>query len=313
MKTAVIGCGNWGKNLVKTLAGLGELHSIVETEEERRAKFAEEIPGLLTFSGYEELLQSDVGAVCIATPVESHFTIAQAVLKSGRHAFVEKPLTLSSSEARSLVHLAEEENKVLMVGHLLLYQPAIEFIKRSLESGLIGNVLSFHQERLNLGRARRVENVLWSLGVHDVASLLFLAGESPNWVVSAAQAALSPGVEDDYYLHLNFNSGKSAHLHCSWLWPELRRRLTAVGSTGMLVYDEVAQEVTHVKKRIGASLENIDNGSEVVFGGASEPLKLELQDFLDCCETGNTPRSDGRSAVDVIEVLERAGKGLAAV
>jgi predicted dehydrogenase len=308
MKSAVIGAGNWGKNLVRTLHSMGALHSIAERHSGTREGIVEQYPDVPVFDDFDAVLNSDAAAVCIATPAETHFSIAASALRAGKHVFVEKPLTLSVAEGAELVEIATEQGVTLMVGHLLLYQPAIQFIKRSIDEGLIGHVYSFHQERLNLGRARSVENVLWSLGVHDVAVLLFLAGANPQEIRFSGQCALQKHVEDDAYVHLLFPDGVQAHLHSSWLWPELRRRLTVVGSKGMLVFDEVAKTVTLHKKSIDGSLKNVDGGSEEVFAASGEPLKLEMEHFLECCANGREPMSGGASAVEVLKVLEQANR-----
>jgi predicted dehydrogenase len=217
-------------------------------------------------------------------------------------------MTLTSAEAADLVQIAEENQRILMVGHLLLYKPAIAFIRDFLAAGRLGRVFTLHQERAKHGKARAVENALWSLGVHDVAALLHLAGATPSSVSASGHAGLRPEMEDDVYLHLGFEDGRMAHLHSSWLWPEDRRRLTVIGALGMLVYDEKAESVTLYHKSIDADLINVDLGSEIVFQGdhAFQPLAAELTDFIECVQTRRTPRSDGRQAVAVVQVLEQA-------
>jgi predicted dehydrogenase len=251
-----------------------------------------------------------VPAVAIATPVPTHYPIAREALLAGKDVFVEKPITLSLAEAEDLAKLAKQLDRVLMVGHLLLYQPAIQWIKQYLAAGELGQVHSLHQQRLNLGRARAVENVLWSFGVHDVAVLLHLVGAAPTRIYATGQRVLQAKVEDDVYLHLGFPGGVQAHLHTSWLWPERRRGLTVVGSKGMLVYDEIAQTVTLHKKGITPELANRDEGAEVVFSGSGEPLKLELEHFLARVADRAAPLSDATSGVEVVRVLEEASRQL---
>jgi predicted dehydrogenase len=252
--------------------------------------------------------RSDIQAVTIATPAPTHHALARAFLLAGKDVFVEKPMTLTSAEAADLVQIAEENQRILMVGHLLLYKPAIAFIRDFLADGRLGRVFTLHQERAKHGKARAVENALWSLGVHDVAALLHLAGSTPSRVSASGHAGLRPEMEDDVYLHLGFEDGRMAHLHSSWLWPEDRRRLTVIGALGMLVYDEKAESVTLFHKSIDADLMNVDLGSEIVFQGdhAFQPLAAELTDFIECVQTRRTPRSDGRQAVAVVQVLEQA-------
>ncbi len=307
MQVAVVGAGRWGANLIRTFQSLGALGAVVETHQGVRGKLEPGLPGVGWFSSLKELPKS-ITAVAVATPAPTHFAVACEVLASGRDVFVEKPMALSASDARQMGALAEAHGRVLMVGHLLVYQPAIRWISAFLKEGGLGQIYSLHQERLNLGRARAVENVLWSLGVHDVAVLLDLIGELPNKVQAIGQRALQPAVEDDFFLHLGFPSGIQAHLHVSWLWPERRRQLTLIGEKGMLVYDELTQSVVFHRKRIEVpSLENQEEGVEEVFrhSGAA-PLTLELEHFLARCKDRGEPLSGAVQGLRVIETLEAA-------
>lgn len=310
MKVALIGAGAWGKNLAANLHELGALFAIAEPDEGLRERMQGLYPDIPVVPDYRMLLDTAVPSVAIATPVPTHHAIAQEALSAGKDVFVEKPMTLSGAEAAELTRLADLRGRVLMVGHLLLYQPAIRWMKDYLAAGRLGTLVSLHQERLNLGRARAVENVLWSFGVHDVAVLLHLVGAAPTRVSATGRSAVTSDIEDDVYLHLGWDAGVTAHLHTSWLWPEKRRRLTVVGSEGMLVYDELDQTVVLHKKGIGAGLKNRDEGCEVVFTGSGEPLKLELAHFLMRLSDRQRPLSDGKSGVAVVQVLEEASRGL---
>ena len=271
MKIGLVGAGRFGKNHVRTLHEMGVLAGVAELDPETR-KAAAEQTGARAVEDFRELLD-EMDAFVVATPVHTHFAIAKEILNAGKPVMVEKPITLSVVEA---------------------------------EGGSIGDVVSVHQERLNLGKARANENALWSLGVHDVAVLLYLFGTSPTKVSFIGQSHLTQGVEDDTYLHLEFESGARGHIHNSWLWPETRRVLHVVGSTGMLVFNEATRQVTHHRKSIDGRLNNVDLGSEVVFEGESQPLKLELEHFVECVRTGSEPMSSGSSAVEVLKVLEAA-------
>ncbi len=310
MKIGVIGAGGWGKNLVRNFHELGVLAAIAETHPTHSLQMKTLYPEVAVYTDYRELLRSDVSAIAIATPVPTHFEIARDVLLAGKDVLVEKPLTLATVQAEELVQLAERMNCIFMVGHLLLFQPAIRVIKETIDSGMIGDIHSLHQERLSLGKARAVENALWSLGVHDVAVLLYLAGERPTRIEVAGQRALQATIEDDVYLHLDFAGRFKAHLHSSWLWPEKRRSLTVVGSKAMLVFDELAQKVTLHQKTIGADLQSVDLGSTLLYQGSSEPLRLELEHFLACIEERKGPLACGKSAVSVVRVLEEASRQL---
>ncbi|HEU4963876.1 MAG TPA: Gfo/Idh/MocA family oxidoreductase [Bacilli bacterium] len=306
-KVAVCGAGQWGRNLVRTFEELGALGGVVDPSSVIREQVREFYPAVPVYESYEPVLTDpSIRGVVIATPVATHFELARTCLLAGKDVYVEKPITLTVAEAVELNRLAQEREAVLMVGHLLLYQPAVQWIKRFVDSGGLGELCGLHQQRCKLGRVRRVEDVLWSFGVHDLAVLLHLVGEAPERVEVAAQTVLQPGIADDVHLHLGFGHGVQAHLHVSWLWPEQERRLVVVGTRGMLAYDEQTQTVTLHKKSVRDDLSIRDEGASVVFRGEEAPLRLECQHFLDCLRDRSKPLSDGTSAVEVIKVLERA-------
>lgn len=309
-KVIVVGAGQWGKNLVRTFSELGALAGVAEAHPELRGRLKTEYPDVPLYEDYRNALTSEAQAFAIATPAHTHAAIASEAIMAGKDVFVEKPVTLSVDEAEQLVLLAEERQRILMVGHLLLYQPAIQKMKDMIAAGTIGTLRSLHQERKKLGRARSVENVLWSFGVHDLAVFLYLIEESPSDVRVTGQCVIQPDIEDDVYIHLAFPSGIAAHLHTSWLWPEQRRNLTLIGTTGMLVYDEEAQTVTLHRKTIDERLANVDSGAELVYHGEAKPLTLECRHFLECLETRRRPLSDGRDGVEVVHILEQASKQL---
>lgn len=303
-----VGAGAWGRNIVRTLDDLQALRVIAEPSASLRLPLGSAFPGTEIVEDHRALVgRPDIQAVVIATPAPTHHGLAREFLLAGQDVLVEKPMTLTSAEAEDLVAVAAANGRILMAGHLLLYKPAIEFIRTFLNEGRLGRVFTLHQERAKHGKARAVENALWSLGVHDVAALLHLAGTSPSRVSATGHCGLRPGMEDDVYLHLEFPDGRHAHLHSSWLWPEDRRRLTVIGGRGMLVYDEKEERVTLHRKMVDAGLNNVDLGSEVVFEGSPnfQPLAAELSHFIDCVRTRQAPRSDGRQAVEVVRILEQ--------
>lgn len=309
IKIAAIGSGAWGKNIVRTLHQMGALTVVAESAPALRGQLAADYPALEVVSHYSDLFtRADIAAVTIATPAATHHRIAKDCLLAGKDVFVEKPMTLTVMESEDLVSTAEKHGRILMVGHLLLYKPAVQFIRDYLAAGSLGRVFTLHQERMKLGKARAVENALWSLGVHDVAALLYIAGEVPVRVSFSGHRGLQAGIEDDTYLHMTFADGRIAHLHNSWLWPEDRRGLKVIGERGMLVYDEKAETVTVMKKRVDEKLNNVDEGSELLFEAPKDfqPLAAEMQHFVDCVESRQTPRSCGRNGLEVIRVLEAA-------
>lgn len=305
MRVVAIGAGAWGKNIIRNLDEIGALGGIVDGNTERLNAFGQQYPQAALFEDYRAALELDCEAVAIATPTPSHFEIAMAALAAGKDVFVEKPLTHRSAEARELVQAAHANNAILMVGHLLLYQPAIAWIRDYVAAGEIGELFSIRHERLNLGRARSAENVIWDIGVHDMAVMLYLVGEAPDRVRGTGHRMLGLGVEDEVHVHLEFANGVRGNIHTSWLWPETDRRTILRGSRGMLVYDEVSQTVTHHRRWIDEQLQNHDEGSEVVHRGDGQPLKLELQHFIDRVADRQPARSDGESALAVVETLER--------
>lgn len=309
IKVSVIGGGHWGKNLIKTFFELGALHSVVEMSEELRNGISANYKNIPVSSNYKEILESNVPAIAIATPAHTHFGIAKDALQAGKHVFVEKPITLSSEGAQELIQIAEEQNKILMVGHLLLYQPAVRAIKEAVNNGCIGELRSIHQERLKLGRVRSVENVLWSFGVHDLAVFLYLTGSKPIDLHVNGQKIVQDNIEDDVFLHLTFPNNVSAHLHTSWLWPVQKRQLILIGTKGMIVYDEDQQTVTLFDKGINPhDLTNREAGEEVLHCGNKQPLTLECQHFLECVSNNVKPLSDGQNGLDVVRVLEEASR-----
>ncbi len=310
LKIAVVGAGAWGKNIVSTLHRMNRLGPVAEASAALRESLASQYASIDLRTDYQELVGSpSVPAVALATPAPTHHAIARAFLEAGQDVFVEKPMTLTSADAEDLVAIAARQDRILMTGHLLIYQPAVRFLREYLGNGELGRVFTLHQERAKLGRARAVENALWSLGVHDVAVLLFLAGSAPERVSAFSHEGLQPGIADDVYLHLAFPGGIMASLHNSWLWPEDSRVLRVIGDQGMLEYREKDQKVWLHRKRIDRDLQNVDGGSELLFEGSAEPLTLEMEHFLYCVENRARPLSDGVNGLEVVRVLEQAAAG----
>ncbi|MDX9721215.1 MAG: Gfo/Idh/MocA family oxidoreductase [Myxococcota bacterium] len=306
---AVIGVGRWGRHLAKNLRELGVLGAIVETEAERCAAWSQSCPELRCFNDPQQILDAPIPAVAIATPSASHFDIARLCLQAGKDVFVEKPMTLSEPQARELVRLARDRERILMVGHLLLYQPALHELLRLTRSGIIGQVLSTHHERLEPPRERTPEDALWALGVHDVAVALFLS----NAVLLEQRAfgMLGPsGVQEDSQLHLRFANGMRAHLHVSLRWPERRRRCIILGERGSLVYDELTQTVTLDRRDFHSSPEAPEG--ELLFRGNAQPVRLEMMHFLERLRDRERPLSDGVNGLDVVAIVERACAQIAA-
>lgn len=307
---AVVGAGRWGQNLIRTFNEINALHTIVETNAELAEQMRLQYPEINVTDNLEKVLQSDLPAIAIATPVNTHFQVAKACLEAKKHVFLEKPMSESSSQAHCLVETAKANQCTLMIGHLLLYQPAIQFIKKFIADGKLGHVHSLNQVRRNLGRIRTFENALYSLGVHDLAVLSYLVDSEVEKVTAVGTVVTNPGIEDDVTVHLNYKSGIKAHLNVNWLWPFLERHLTILGSKGALHYNEVTGQVTFYENYGNADATVTKNGSTIVFESDEKPLKLECQHFIDCYTNGKTPSSPGEQGARVIALMERATQQL---
>ncbi|HEY1834342.1 MAG TPA: Gfo/Idh/MocA family oxidoreductase [Solirubrobacteraceae bacterium] len=316
VRVGVVGLGYWGPNLARNFYSLSgaELVWCCDASEAARARIAPSVPGARMTDRFEDLLDDDqLDAVVLATPVPTHADLAVRVLEAGKHCFVEKPLAQSVADAERAVEASEKAGRVLMVGHLLEYHPGVSKLKELADSGELGDIHYIYGNRLNLGKLRADENALWSLGAHDISVLLHLVGEEPHEVSARGECYLQPGIEDVVFCFLRFPSGISAHLHLSWLDPHKERRFTVVGSKRMATFDDMAIEgkVTVYDKGFD---ENTSSYGEYITRsgdisspriGNMEPLRLECEHFLDSIRNGETPRSDGRSGLRVVTVLER--------
>jgi predicted dehydrogenase len=307
-KIAVVGAGQWGKNIIRQLHEFGALAGVLEIDPKNADFVKKTYPEIHLYKNFVELLETDIPAVVISTPAPTHFELARQALLAGKDVFVEKPLVLKGQEAEDLVSLAEKNGHMLMVGHLLLYQPAIQKLKSFIDEGGLGDLLFVHQERLNFGKIRKAENVLWSFGVHDLAVQLYLIGSEPVNIKSVGQCSLQPTIEDEVFLHLEYPNGIHSHLHVSWFWPEKSRKLIVGGTKGMIVYDELKQSVVFHRKTVTQSLELSDLGEEILIKGDSSPLALELKNFIDCLSSRQKPIADGKNGAAVVKILDKISK-----
>lgn len=304
----VVGAGNWGKNLVSNFHDLGALAGVVELNAKLREGVTASYPDVPLYDNFQRaLVESAATAIVIATPAATHYDLAMRAMIAGKDVFVEKPMTLMLAESIALAEYADKHDRVLMVGHLLLYQPAIAWMRDYIASGKLGEIKRVVAQRAKLGKVRAVENVWWSFSPHDVSVVLELLGRPQLVNVQATGCSiLQPGIEDEVRVEMTFAGGKTAHIHASWLWPINQRGTIAIGSKGMLVYDEVAQIVTIHHTTVDGELNHHDGGVEVVEVAAVQPLQIECQHFIDCVASRQKPRSDGWNGVAVVEVLERA-------
>jgi predicted dehydrogenase len=244
VKVGVIGAGYWGPNLIRNFSLLPEadLKMVCDLSASRRQHIESRFPGMLTTPNYQDILDSDVEAVTIATPVSTHYRLAKACLLAGKHILVEKPLTTNSAEAQDLVNIGERLGKIVMAGHTFLYNPAVTALKEIISSGEIGHVYYINSTRVNLGLYQPDVNVVWDLAPHDVSILLYILGLEPVYASARGGMFVKPGVHDVAYLTLQFPGDIMADLRVSWLDPCKIRRITIVGSKKMIVYDDIEPE-----------------------------------------------------------------------
>jgi predicted dehydrogenase len=313
-KVGVVGLGYWGPNLARNFDELGALGALCDLDDGLRERFAARHPQATMYANYAELLADEsIEGVVVATPVPTHFALAKQALDAGKHALVEKPPAMRGSEMEELVALSDERERALMPGHLLLYHPGVQKLKALIDAGELGDVLCVYGNRQNLGKIRRDENALWSLGVHDLSVVLYLLDEEPSEVIAHGRAFLTEGVEDVVFCYLRFPSGRIAHMHLSWLDPHKMRRITVVGREKMVVFDdmELDQKVTIYDKAPESAPTSYGEWltrSGDVFSPKIpnvEPLKLECQAFLDLMEGNGERQRVAADGLKVVRTLER--------
>jgi UDP-2-acetamido-3-amino-2,3-dideoxy-glucuronate N-acetyltransferase len=312
-RIAVIGSGYWGKHLVRNYHNLGVLALICDRNEIVLETFRKQYPGIQTCVAFSEVLsREDIDGLAIATPAESHFRLVREALLAKKHVFVEKPLTLEEKEGSELIDLAENQKMTLMVGHLLQYHPVFIKLKELVFSGQLGRISYIYSHRLNLGKIRREENILWSFAPHDISMILALAGEIPESVTATAGNYLHQKIADVTNTHMNFASGLQAHIFVSWLHPFKEQKLVVVGEKKMAVFDDT--QPWEDKLLLYSHLIQWQNNMPVptkakperVSVEEEEPLRLECQHFIRCIGNGQKPETDGREGLQVLKVLRAA-------
>ena len=325
VRVGVVGTGAWGRNHVRTLAAMAgvRLVRVADLEESRLADVRRRQTGVETTRDPAAVLAApDVDAVVIATSAVTHHRLAAAALDARKDVLVEKPLALSGREAADLVERARKRRRVLMVGHLLLYHPAVLCLRDLVQTGEVGEVRYLYSQRVNLGTVRSDENALWSLAPHDISVMHFLMGGPPETVSARGAAFVRRQVEDVVFLSLRWKDGRMGQVQVSWLDPHKERRLTVVGSKKMVVFDDMApsEKIRIYDKGVEPPAEHVGAGEalSIRFGDvriphlpAAEPLVLELRHFLDRVADRGRPRSDGKEGLGVVRVLEAATRSLA--
>ncbi|MGO9488185.1 MAG: Gfo/Idh/MocA family protein [Solirubrobacteraceae bacterium] len=321
VRVGVAGLGYWGPNIARNLATIPgcELSWLCDASEQARERIAPSFPGVQVTGELEDLLGDPaLDGVVLATPVPTHAELAVAVAKAGKHCFVEKPLATSAADAERAVAAAEQAGRILMVGHLLEYHPAVDSLKQLIDSDELGSLYYIYGNRLNLGKLRADENALWSLGAHDVSVALHLIGEEPVECLAQGASYVRKPVQDVVFCYLRFPSGIVAHLHLSWLDPHKERRITVVGSKRMATFDDMLIEGKLTVYDKGFDEDTDSWGEYIARSGDTfspripnrEPLRLECEHFIECIRTGATPRSDGQSGLRVVRVLEALQRSL---
>jgi UDP-2-acetamido-3-amino-2,3-dideoxy-glucuronate N-acetyltransferase len=314
---AVIGTGYWGKNLVRNFHDLGVLHTVCDTNPDTLKLFLKQYPGVKGVSSFAEILgDPNIKGVAISTPAESHATFAREAILAGKDVYVEKPLCLSEKEGKDLNGLAKEHGRVLMVGHLLWYHPVVLKLKELVDTGELGRIQYIYSNRLNLGKLRREENVLWSFAPHDISVILGLVNEMPASIRAQGGNFLHQQIADTTVTLLNFASGIRAHIFVSWLHPFKEQKLVVVGEKQMAVFDDtvVWDEKLQLYPHIIDWNDNVPVAhkaeAKTVEVEQDEPLRAECAHFIQCIASRQKPRTDGEEGLRVLRVLNSCQKSL---
>ncbi|HHT9151849.1 MAG TPA: Gfo/Idh/MocA family oxidoreductase, partial [Candidatus Wujingus californicus] len=313
----LIGLGYWGKNILRNLFELGVLHTAGDLSSQIISERKKEFHGVNYITKFEEMLNNkDIKAVAIATPAATHYEYVKQALLAGKDVFVEKPLALTVKEGQEIVDIASKRKRVLMVGHILLYHPAVIKLKKVIASGVLGKVEYIYSNRLNIGKLRTEENILWSFAPHDISVIITLLEEEPASVKAFGGDYLNKGIYDTTMTTLEFKNGVKGHIFVSWLHPYKEQKLIVVGSKAMAVFDDVSKEKLFLyphkiewKDGKIPIAQKVDY--EIIPVEDGEPLKLELQHFIDCVLQRKMPKTDGNEGLRVLKVLEQAENALA--
>lgn len=322
LKVAVLGAGSWGRNHVRTLAALPEVNlvAVCDIRGDRRDAVRRQYPSVRVTTTPSEALDH-AEAVVVATPAGTHASLVREILERDLPVLVEKPFALSVREAESLAELAERRCVPVLVGHLLLFHPAVERLKAMVTAGELGELYYLYSQRVNLGQVRPDENALWSFGPHDVSVALFLLDQVPTRVAAQGRSYLQPGIEDVVFMTMDFASGPLAHVQMSWLDPHKERRVTVVGSRRMVVFDDMQprEKLKVYDKGVerppeyasyGESLAVREGDIAIPRVPSVEPLLVELRHFVDVARGAIESRSTAQDGVRVVRVLEAASRSL---
>ncbi|TAN42056.1 MAG: oxidoreductase [Nitrospirae bacterium] len=313
---AHVGLGYWGKNILRVLAELKCIRSACDSDKAMIADAKRKFPDIRYLSSYDEVLSDPaVSAVTIATPAATHYEFTKKALLAGKDVFVEKPLALTVKEGQELVALASEMERILMVGHILQYHPAVIKLKAMVSSGQLGDIQYIYSNRLNIGKLRTEENILWSFAPHDISVILMLLDDEPEKVLSFGEDYITKGTYDTTLTTMEFRDNVKSHIFVSWLHPYKEQKLIVVGSKAMAVFDDVSEEKLFLyPHRIEWENGKIPVAKKAAYNvipvEKGEPLKLELMHFMDCVKQRSQPKTDGTEGFKVLRVLELAQRAL---
>jgi len=312
----VVGAGYWGKNHIRILHELGFLGGIVESNKETLNRFAEQYPDVKGFLSLDEALQdkSFLGFT-VATPAKTHYPVAKQAMEAGKHVLVEKPLALEKKHAEELIHLSEKNNVNLMVGHVLLFHPAIKKIKELINKGKIGKLQYIYSNRLNLGQVRMEENVFWSLAPHDISVFQYFTNSFPTSIHASGSAFLQEGIHDSTLTQLKYPSGVEGHIFVSWLHPFKEHRLVVIGTEAMITFEDSSEgnPLKLYAKKIDMENgipEKIDGPVTLIDYEQKMALTEELQYFVSHLDGKKPNIANGKHALEVTKILIIANKQL---
>lgn len=315
IKVAVVGVGYWGKNLVRNFHELGALAALCDSDKAQEEACKQQYQNVRFYLNFQQVLSdTSITAVALATPAATHYELAKAALEAGKDVFVEKPLAIDVKNGEELVKIAAASSRILMVGHILRYHPAILKLQQLIHDGSLGKINYLYSNRLNIGKIRTEENILWSFAPHDISVMLSLLNEMPTQVSCKGGAYLNHDVSDVTLSYFEFPSGVRAHIFVSWLHPIKEQKLVVVGSEKMAVFDDTAEHKLVLyphkvewKNRIPTA---VKAKGEVLELEDREPLRVECQHFLDCVESRTSPLSDGTEGLRVLRILDACQRAL---
>ncbi len=307
-RIAVIGCGMWGRNIVRNFYSLNVLDTVCDIDDENLKKVREQYPGVKTTKDFNKVINSkEITAVAVVTPSHTHFKLVKAMLEAGKNVYVEKPISTVAQEARDLSELAHQKGLVLMVGHLLLYHPAVNRLKMLIEDGVLGEIVYAQSDRLNVNFHKNDRSVMWDLAPHDVSMISYVTGKTPLRVISAIGCSSDrTDIMDITHIGIQFEDGVIGHISDSWITPKKHVTLLVRGTKATAILDDTVPENKLVV------YDNFEQNTTQHITTPDvleiEPLKLECQHFISCCETGKKARSDGDNGFMVTQILEEAEK-----